>query len=194
MLSFANDLNLKGQFLIATPKVTSDIFAQSVIYMFEHNANGAVGIVINKPSKVPFVELLGDLSEIDCPEEEILRNIDNTLVFAGGPVNRDKGYVLHSAERFYRATIIHENIAFTSSRDILIDYAKGNGPKHILLALGCASWDAGQLESEIMANFWLTAPANETIMFTAPVVEKHRRAISSLGIEPCSLLWSAGNA
>lgn len=194
MLSSAKGLDLKGYFLIATPKVTSDIFTQSVIYIFEHDANGAVGIVINKPSKVPFADLLGDLSEIDLPENEVLKNIGHTLVFAGGPVNREKGYVLHSPDKVYRSTVVHEGVSFTSSRDVLIEYAKGNGPKHFLLALGCASWDAGQLESEIMANFWLTVKADDTIMFTAPVAERHRRAISSLGIDPVSLLWSAGNA
>lgn len=187
-------LNLSGHFLIAMPTIESDLFDGSLIYLFDHNEDGAVGLIVNQPSTIPFIELLGDLTTIGESEEEIEKNVADTWVYFGGPLNSDKGFVLHSADKTYRSTIGNGRILMTSSKDVLLDYARGQGPKYFMLALGYAGWAPGQLEEELARNSWLTVKATEDVLFNSPVVERYHRAISLLGFEPDVLLGDAGHA
>lgn len=187
-------LNLSGHFLIAMPTIESDIFDGTLIYLFDHNKDGAVGLIVNQPSTIPFIELLGDLSTIGESEETIEKNVADTWVYFGGPLNSDKGFVLHSADKTYRSTIGNSRILMTSSKDVLLDYARGQGPKHFMLALGYAGWGPGQLEDELARNAWLTVKATEDVLFSCPVVERYHRAISLLGFNPEVLLGDAGHA
>ncbi|MDY3330384.1 MAG: YqgE/AlgH family protein [Pelistega sp.] len=189
-----SSLNLTGHFLIAMPTTSSDLFDGSLIYVFDHSEDGAVGLIVNQPSTIPFAELLGDLSAIGDNEEEIENNIADTLVYFGGPINSDKGFVLHSADKTYRSTIGNNGLLMTSSRDVLLDHARGQGPKHFMLALGYAGWGPGQLEDELAANAWLTVKATPEVIFNCPIVERYHRAISLLGFDPEVLLGEAGNA
>lgn len=186
--------NLSGHFLIAMPTIESDIFDGTLIYLFDHNQDGAVGLIVNQPSTIPFIELLGDLSTIGESEEDIEKNVADTWVYFGGPLNSDKGFVLHSADKTYRSTIGNGRILMTSSKDVLLDYARGQGPKHFMLALGYAGWGPGQLEDELARNAWLTVKATEDVLFSCPVVERYHRAISLLGFNPDVLLGDAGHA
>lgn len=187
-------LNLSGHFLISMPLLDGDIFEGSLVYIFDHNDDGAVGLIVNQPSTVPFADLLGDssiLSELDEAQE---RNISDTIVYFGGPVNSDKGFVLHSADKTYRSTIGNQSLLMTSSKDVLLDYARGQGPQKFMLALGYAGWAPGQLEQEIADNAWLTVEASADIIFNVPVAERYYRAIKLLGFDPNLLLGDMGHA
>lgn len=182
--------NLSGHFLIAMPSMTSDIFEGSVIYIFDHNEDGAVGLIINQPSTVSLGELLDNMDELERLDEAL----EDTLVYFGGPVNSDKGFVLHSSEKTYRSTIGNQDLLMTSSKDVLLDYARGQGPRYFMLALGYSGWGPGQLEQEIADNDWLTVKASRDIIFNAPVAERYYRAIKLLGFDPHLLLGGAGHA
>lgn len=188
-------LNLSGYFLMAMPSLDGDLFEGSLIYIFDHNVDGAVGLIVNQPSTVPFVDLLGDMSLLnDVDEETIAQNITETLVYFGGPVNNDKGFVLHSADKTYRSTIGNKDLLMTSSKDVLFDYARGQGPQQFMLTLGYAGWSPGQLEQEIADNAWLTVKASTDIIFNVPVAERYYRAVKSLGFDPYLLLGDVGHA
>lgn len=194
MSDFSSDnppLNLSGHFLIAMPSMESDVFDGSVIYLFDHNEDGAVGLIINQPSTVALAELIDNLDE---DIEDIDPAVEDTLVYFGGPVNSDKGFVLHSSDKTYRSTIGNNDLLMTSSRDVLLDYARGEGPRHFMLALGYSGWGPGQLEQEIADNAWLTVKASSKIIFDTPVAERYYRAIKLLGFDPQLLLGSAGHA
>lgn len=188
-------LNLSGHFLIAMPTLDGDLFEGSLIYIFDHNDDGAVGLIVNQPSTVPFVDLLGDTSVLnDVDEETIEQNVADTLVYFGGPVNNDKGFVLHSPEKTYRSTIGNQDLLMTSSKDVLFDYARGEGPRQFMIALGYAGWSPGQLEQEIADNAWLTVKASADIIFNVPVAERYYRAVKLLGFDPHLLAGGAGHA
>lgn len=188
-------LNLSGHFLIAMPTLDGDLFEGSLIYIFDHNDDGAVGLIVNQPSTVPFVDLLGDTSVLnDVDEETIEQNVADTLVYFGGPVNNDKGFVLHSPEKTYRSTIGNQDLLMTSSKDVLFDYARGEGPRQFMIALGYAGWSPGQLEQEIADNAWLTVKASVDIIFNVPVAERYYRAVKLLGFDPHLLAGGAGHA
>lgn len=188
-------INLSGHFLIAMPSLDGDLFEGSLIYVFDHNDDGAVGLIVNQPSTVPFLDLLGDISAIDDVDEETIENnVANTLVYFGGPVNNDKGFVLHSADKSYRSTIGNQELLMTSSKDVLFDYARGQGPKQFMLALGYAGWSPGQLEQEIADNAWLTVQASADIIFNVPVAERYYRAVKLLGFDPHLLQGDMGHA
>ncbi|WP_243140615.1 YqgE/AlgH family protein [Pelistega ratti] len=193
-MSDNESLNLEGHFLIAMPSKELDLFDGSVIYVFSHNEDGAVGFIINQPSTIPFHDLVGDITEYGVSEEEAKEKTAPHLVYFGGPVNDDKGFVIHTLDKTYRSTIDKSDLRMTSSKDILIDIAKGEGPVHFMLTLGYAGWDAGQLEEEIADNVWLTVKASTDIIFKCPVSERYYRAIKLLGFDPSLLSGEAGHA
>ncbi|MEQ8655601.1 MAG: YqgE/AlgH family protein [Kiloniellales bacterium] len=181
---------LTGQILIAMPGMSDTRFQRSVVYICAHNEEGAMGLVVNKLiDSLTFDELLQQL-DIENPKPG--QKID---VHFGGPVEAGRGFVLHSAEYQQDSTLqVDERIAMTATLDILRDIAAGEGPKRHLFALGYAGWGPGQLDSELQANGWLTADANETLVFSAELSDKWDGAIKALGIDPSFLVIDAGHA
>jgi len=179
-----------NQFLIAMPGMTDPNFSQSVTLVCEHNAAGALGIVINKPLKMD----LGDVFEqlgLDSKDERLVRR----LVLRGGPVQTDRGFVLHSAGTTWDSTLpFSERVHLTTSRDILDAMAGGHGPEQAIVALGYAGWEAGQLEDEMAQNAWLSVPADDRLMFSTPLEERWHEAGRLLGVNLLNLSFDAGRA
>jgi putative transcriptional regulator len=183
-------VSLKDHFLIAMPALTEGIFAHSVTYLCEHNEEGALGIVINQPLGLRLSEVLQhlDIEDIDLDRDE--------PVLAGGPVQTDRGFVLHTPSgRGWDSTVqITEQISLTTSRDVLAAIAHHEGPAACLVALGYAGWGAGQLESELGANAWLTLPADSAIIFHTPIEQRLNAAAAKLGVDLVLMAPGAGHA
>ena len=182
--------SFKNHFLIAMPSLTEGIFAHSVTYVCEHTEQGAMGIVINQPMGMPLSDVLDHL-KIDDARAHL-----NDPVMAGGPVQTDRGFVLHRTgdQRWESTMVITDEVSLTTSRDILASMAHAEGPYDSLVALGYAGWDAGQLEEEIADNAWLTLPADSDIIFTVPVEQRLDAAAAKLGINMSLLAPGAGHA
>jgi len=181
---------LKGDILIAMPNMPDPRFAQTVIYVCAHNEEGAMGLVVNKPLGLPaYLSLLEQL-EIDTANTE-----EGIEMLFGGPVEVDRGFVLHSDDYFQDTTImVDKKIALTGTVDILRDIAAGNGPNNHLVVLGYSGWGPGQLDKEIKENGWLNVKADETILFHSAPSEKWDKAMNKLGVDPLLLSEYAGNA
>lgn len=181
---------LTGQLLIAMPTMRDPRFTRTVIYMCAHNSEGAMGLVVNRlVGSLTFPELLTQLG-IDVPE----RKRDLRIHF-GGPVESGRGFVLHSDDYTQDGTLMVEGgVALTATVDILKQIAGGSGPHHSLLALGYAGWGPGQLDSEIQANGWLHAPADDAIVFDEDLDGKWQRAIGKIGVDVSLLSGEAGHA
>jgi putative transcriptional regulator len=189
---------LDGQLLIAMPVMEDPRFERSVIYLCAHSAEGAMGIMVNRPAgSIDFPELLVQLKIITKPEQIKLPEHAETLqVLQGGPVDPGRGFVLHSSD-FYieNATLlIDDKICLTATIDILKAIANGAGPKHAVLALGYAGWRPGQLEAEIQDNGWLNCDADPDLVFGDDVEDKYLRALRKIGIDPGMLSNAAGHA
>ena len=182
--------SLAGQLLIAMPAMGDTRFSHAVIFLCAHAPEGALGIVVNQKLATPrFDELLQQLEIAPAPPARSLR------VLSGGPVETSRGFVLHSAEWHGEGTMrVNEIASLTASLDILRLVAEGTGPQEALLALGYAGWGPGQLDQEIQANGWLTAPAEAAILFDADDATKWHRALGLLGIDPALLSASSGRA
>ena len=180
--------SLKNHFLIAMPGMADERFTQSVTYICEHNAGGAMGLVINQPSKMSYSELFKHLKlNDDYP--------DNSPLLAGGPVQKERGFVLHTRDKSWESTLpVSDDIAITGSKDILADIAIHEGPQSVLIALGYAGWSAGQLESELGQNSWLTVPATKQIIFDLPLEERWQCSAKALGIDLHLMTSDAGHA
>jgi putative transcriptional regulator len=189
---------LDGQMLLAMPGMLDERFSRTVIYLCAHSAEGAMGIVINKPAAdLNFPDLLVQLEII--PEADRIRlphRVGRMQVLIGGPVETSRGFVLHSPD-FYldQSTLpIDDGVCLTATIDILRAIAKGEGPRSAVLALGYAHWTAGQLESEIQANGWLNCPADPELIFNSSLESKYDLAMRKLGIDPAMLSTDAGHA
>jgi putative transcriptional regulator len=189
---------LDGQLLIAMPVMGDPRFERSVIYLCAHSAEGAMGIIVNRPAgSVDFPALLVQLNIIKKADQiKLPENAETLKVLKGGPVETGRGFVLHSSDFFIQdATLrIDDEICLTATIDILKAIAKGAGPKHAILALGYAGWAAGQLESEIQDNGWLHCDADPDLIFGGAVEEKYDRALRKIGIDPGMLSNEAGHA
>lgn len=181
---------LAGQVLIAMPAMGDPRFVQTVIYLCAHNAEGAMGIVLNRSLETPtFAELLVQLKVTPAPPDRTIR------LCSGGPVESARGFVLHSTDWTGEGSLrVDPAIALTASLDVLQAIASGAGPAQAVLALGYAGWGPGQLDGEIQANAWLNAPADPALVFDADDATKWRRALASLRIDPNLLSASAGRA
>ena len=181
---------LSGQLLIAMPGMTDPRFEKSVIYVCAHNSDGAMGLVVNRAiDSLTFPELLQQL-EIDPAAGN-----DSVRVLFGGPVEQARGFVLHSPDYLQDASlVVDENVALTATIDILRAIAEGKGPANCLLALGYAGWGAGQLDSEIKSNGWLSVDADADLVFGCDLDEKWERAMAKIGIDPRMLSDDAGHA
>ena len=189
-------INLTNHFLIAMPGLSDELFGRSVVFMCEHSERGALGLVINKPSDILLPRLF---EKVDLP----MGRDDLALqpVFQGGPVQTERGFVLHEAieggegESVYASTLfIPGGLEMTTSKDVLEAMASGAGPRKVFVTLGYASWAQGQLESEITENSWLTVEADPSLIFDAPVAERYERAMGLLGLQPWMLSPDAGHA
>ncbi len=183
--------NLRNQYLLATPAVKDPLFASSLVYMCEHNAEGSMGLVINHRSEQN-LEAIFEQLEIDCPDETVRQ----TPVYLGGPVQLQQGFVLHDApaRRYEQSLQVGDGMHLTTSLDILHDIAQHKGPDHYLVMLGYAGWSAGQLERELQDNAWLTAPANPGITFHPNIDARWQLAFDQLGFDLDSLSPTTGSA
>lgn len=181
---------LTHQFLIAMPALADPNFFQTVIYISEHNANGALGLVINRPLDLTLTQLLDHL-HIATQRLEL----SETPIHYGGPVQPEQGFVLHRPVGHWGATLcITDQIGITTSRDILQAVADGQGPDDLLITLGYAGWGPGQLEQELAENAWLSSPVDADILFHTPSDRRWLAAAALLGIDLNLLSSDAGHA
>jgi putative transcriptional regulator len=193
-MSDGNGINLTNQFLIAMPGMADDTFAGAVIYLCEHTERGALGLVINKPIDIKLKRLFEKV-ELELDREDLA----DAPVFFGGPVQTERGFVLHDRlgeeGSHYNSTLsIPGGLEMTTSKDVLEALAHGAGPKRVLITLGYAGWGAGQLEDELSRNGWLNVNADPGIIFDTPVELRYERALSLLGIDRGMLSQEAGHA
>jgi putative transcriptional regulator len=179
-----------NQFLVAMPGMNDPNFAQTVTLVCDHGPQGALGIVINRPLGMTLGEVFGQLG-LDATHSRVASD----PVLQGGPVQTDRGFVLHTPGPTWDSTLaVSEQLHLTTSRDIVDALARGEGPSEALFALGYAGWDAGQLEAEVAQNAWLTVPADARLVFGTPLAERWQAAGRLLGINLLHLSSDAGHA
>lgn len=183
--------NLTHHFLIAMPAMADPNFVRTLTYVAEHNDQGALGVIVNRPIDMDLSALF---ERVDIALEA--EGFVGQPVYFGGPVQTDRGFVLHRPAGDWRSTLkVNDSIGLTSSRDILEAVAKQGEPHEILIALGYAGWSAGQLEQELASNAWLTVPADDmAIVFELPPEERLAAAMQALGVDFASLSEVAGHA
>lgn len=183
--------NLTNQLLVAMPSLTDSNFAQSVALICEHSVdNGALGIVVNKPLPMTLSEVL-----IQMRLEVGDATIGARSVLRGGPVHKDRGFVVHRPGGNWDSShVVSEQIQVTTSRDVLAAMARGTGPRDAFIALGYAGWGAGQLERELLDNAWLSLPLDETIVFETPFEDRWHAVWRRLGIDVARLSSQSGHA
>lgn len=181
---------LTNQFLIAMPTMDDPNFRESVTFICEHNAQGALGIIINRPMNVVLDDVLKQLSlKAADPDTGLLP------VYLGGPVQTERGFVIHEPHGAWEATLkVSDSLGVTTSRDVLAAVAEGGGPERCFVALGYAGWTAGQLEEEMKSNSWLSTPADSRIIFDTPVELRWQAAARLIGVDLSLLSGDAGHA
>ncbi len=185
-------VNLSRQLLLAMPGKVMGSLADTVIYVCEHTDQGALGLVINRPTDLTVGDLL---KRLDLPLSLEIGAREQAPVFFGGPVQTDRGFVLHMPAHGYGSSVQLGDIALTTSRDVLQDVAVGKGPEHLLITLGYAGWGAGQLEDELSQNAWLNVDATHQILFDMPPEQRYEAGLAMLGIKSAVMLsGDAGHA
>lgn len=184
-------VDLTGQFLLAMPGVVAGSLANTIIYVCEHTDQGALGLVINRPTDLTVGNLL---QRIELELDLEIGPVQDSPVFFGGPVQTDRGFVLHATSGQYSSSIDLGDLALTTSRDVLQEVAQGKGPEQLLITLGYAGWGAGQLESEMAQNAWLNLSASHDILFNVPPEQRYEAALQTLGISTAMLSGTAGHA
>ena len=185
-----DEFSLTDHFLIAMPAMADPNFTRTLTYIAEHNENGAMGIIVNRPTDMRLATLF---ERIDIPFEQ--PDFADLPVYFGGPVQSDRGFVLHRPAGDWHSTLrVSDSVALTSSRDVLQSLASEGQPSEVLVALGYSGWSAGQLEHEIAQNAWLTVPASLDIVFNLPPEERLAAAMQLLGIDVAKLSDVAGHA
>ncbi len=184
-------MNLTGKLLIAMPGMGDPRFEQSVVFVCAHSADGAMGLIVNKPT--PSISYTGLMSQLGITD---IQGDDAIHVYFGGPVDHARGFVLHSADYDFPPATLQVDKAFgmTATISVLEDLARGNGPKDSILALGYAGWGPGQLEDEIQANGWLTCDASPGLVFAGDDEAKWTGALASMGVDSRLLSSDAGHA
>lgn len=193
-------INLTNHFLIAMPALDDGLFTQSVVYVCEHSPQGALGLVINKPTDISVGQLF---EKIELPLGRA--DLKDAPVLQGGPLQLDRGFVLHPSqqasdgdtlEQVYASGMLipEAGLEMTTSRDVLEALSHGAGPRKLLLTLGYSSWGEGQLESELGANAWLTVAADPSVIFDSPVEQRWNAALALLGLQPWMISAQAGHA
>lgn len=199
-------VSYQGSLLIAMPSLNGDGFAHSVVYLCRHDETHAMGLILNQPiAGLDFGIMLKELG-LGPGKPEASARLDHQKIYRGGPVQNDRGFVLHSLDYSLDDATLPlggpyeerdgepEGVGLTASRDILVDLSHGEGPARTLIALGYAGWGAGQLEDEIGQNAWLIAPASQDLLFGGSPETLWARALSSLGVEAGHLSGSVGTA
>ncbi len=199
MLSDFALTNLTNHFLIAMPGLQDEVFYRSVVFVCEHSERGALGLVINKPCEIDMTQLF---EKVELPLQR--PDLARAPVFFGGPVQTERGFVLHEAtfskadqpkDPVYASTmVIPGGLEMTTSKDVLEAISTGAGPRKVLVSLGYAAWGEGQLESELSENSWLTVAANWDVIFEVPVAQRYDQALKLLGLEAWMLSPDAGHA
>jgi putative transcriptional regulator len=180
---------LQNYLLVAMPSISDQNYHHAVMYICEHNENGAVGIMINRPTTINLAEVLTDMKI--AVQDDVVRHIP---VLFGGPVHQERGFVIHRPKGSWRSTLEpSEDTYVTTSRDILESLAIHQGPSDVLIALGCSAWEPGQLEQELVANHWLSVPATTKIVFETAFESRYTEAIASLGISLTNLSDEIGH-
>jgi len=183
-------INLTHHFLIAMPSMADPYFAKSLTYVCEHNEQGALGVVVNRPIDMTLQALFERLS-LKLAHQEL----SDAPIYFGGPVQTDRGFVLHEPTGNWQSTLkVRDAIGLTTSKDILEAVGRGEGPHKLLVTLGYAGWSAGQLEHELSQNAWLTVEAKDAILFDLPAEERLAAAMELLGVDYARLADSAGHA
>lgn len=182
--------NLTGHFLIAMPSLNDGFFNHAVTYICEHNESGSFGVIINQQTNINLKQVLDEMKiESDNSYKE------DQSIFTGGPVDQGRGFILHRPTGSWSSSLnVRNNVALTTSKDILQAIANNEGPEDCLIALGYAGWAAGQLEQEMADNTWLTCPADEQIIFNTPVEERWKAAAELIGVDLSLLSNDAGHA
>lgn len=186
----AASYNLTGHFLIAMPSLNDSFFNQAVTYICEHDEAGSFGLIINQQTDIHLKQVIKEMkieSDEDYQSEQ--------SVFIGGPVDQGRGFILHRPTGNWSSSlIVNDNVALTTSKDILQAIANNKGPDDCLVALGYAGWAAGQLEQEMADNTWLSCPADEQIIFNTPVEERWKAAAKLIGVDLSLMSNDAGHA
>lgn len=189
-MSSTKPQTLAGHFLIAMPALADPPFSRGVTFLCQHDEDGAVGLLVNRLSEYRLGDVLAQM-KLECRDPEVA----DRPVLIGGPVQQERGFVLHSEHGHWESSYrINDSWSVTTSRDILVAIAAGEGPRQALLALGYAGWSAGQLEQELKDNAWLTVEANDRVMFSTPLEERWAAAAGLVGIDPLQLPGYAGHA
>jgi putative transcriptional regulator len=181
---------LTNHFLIAMPALDDPFFYHAVAYICEHNENGAIGILVNRPMSVNLSDVFKQLEiEVKNP------NIKDVPILFGGPIHQERGFVIHRPAGHWRSTFqVDGDIGITTSRDVLQAIADGDGPNDVVISLGCAGWTAGQLEEEMGNNVWLSSPASASILFDTPFESRWSSAAALIGVDITILSDQAGHA
>lgn len=183
-------VNLTDHFLIAMPAMEDTFFSKSLVYIAEHNEQGALGLIVNRPIDMSLATLF---EKIDIPLEA--DELGRLPIFFGGPVQTDRGFVLHRPLGEWQSTMaVNQQVGLTSSRDVLQAVASQGQPRDVLVTLGYSGWSAGQLEEELGQNAWLTVPADSHILFDLPFEDKLASAMEKLGVSFTNLADGAGHA
>jgi putative transcriptional regulator len=193
-MSDMDHVSLAHHFLIAMPAMADPNFARTLTYICEHNGEGALGIIVNRPIDMDLATLFERVN-ISLESDEAVNNFKAMPVYFGGPVQTDRGFVLHRPSGEWQSTLkVTDDIALTSSRDILQTMGETGEPHDVLVTLGYAGWSAGQLEWELSQNAWLTVAAQPQIIFDLPAEERLPAAMQLLGIDFTNLSDTAGHA
>ncbi|WP_211234001.1 YqgE/AlgH family protein [Chitinilyticum litopenaei] len=186
----AQTLDLTHHFLIAMPSLADPIFSGALAFICEHSEKGAMGIIVNKPLDMTLAQLFEQIDvELHRPD------VANLPVHFGGPVQTERGFVLHSPLGEWQSMLtVSDELGLSTSKDILLAVGEGDGPEHLLVTLGYAGWEAGQLENEIVQNSWLTVKADLGIIFGKPAAERYDAALALLGVDYSMLSQEAGHA
>ena len=176
--------------LIALPSLRDSYFERSVTLICQHDGDGAMGLMVNRPSEYTLGEVLQQMG-IDSRDEALRGQV----VLSGGPVHPERGFVLHDGERSWDSTLtVGDGLYLTTSRDVLEAMAAGDGPRQSLVALGCAGWGAGQLEAELVDDSWLLAPNRGDVLFQLPLAQRWQAAAGGIGVDLLNLASHSGHA
>lgn len=182
--------NFSSQLLIALPALDDPNFSRSVALICQHDGDGAMGVVVNRASEYTLGEVMQQMN-LELRDS----TLGNRIVLNGGPVHPERGFVLHDGDRTWDSTLaIGGGLSLTTSRDILEAMAEGEGPAQVVVALGCAGWGAGQLEYELGENSWLTAPADNELLFALPLEQRWQAAGGRIGIDITRVTDYSGHA
>ncbi len=189
-MTFSESATLAGQFLIAMPSLDDPSFNRGVTFICQHNEEGAIGLLVNRLSEYSLADILEQM-QLECQAPELA----SAPVLIGGPLQQERGFVLHQDHGYWECSYrVNGAWSVTTSRDILVAMAAGQGPERALLVLGYAGWDAGQLEQELKDNAWLTAEASHDIVFDTPLDRRWSDAAGLVGVDVSRLTAYPGHA